>query len=141
MSKKDIPAGYQLHIHSWENDGDAPSTEILSGLSKADTKFYIDLCNALAKWGNEVGSGASAEDGLYGEIADAIIATVKAHPDISPDLKKQYDLSDIDREDEYALPDACQEIMFELLGAPTTFDDYVCRVFDGFEVYFFEKPV
>lgn len=48
-----IPAGYQLHTLSWENDGDNYKTTILSGLTKAEVRFYIDLGEIFKKYGND----------------------------------------------------------------------------------------
>ena len=40
---KTIPASYQLHVHSWEDDTDHHDTEILHGLTKEDVEFYLEL--------------------------------------------------------------------------------------------------
>lgn len=38
-----IPAGYQLHVESWENDGDNYKTQIMNGLTLADVNFLLDV--------------------------------------------------------------------------------------------------
>lgn len=51
-----IPSGYQLHITSWENDGDNYKTKIISGLTKEDVQFYLHFLNHFGNdgpYGNE----------------------------------------------------------------------------------------
>jgi hypothetical protein len=36
-----IPAGFQIHVTSWENDGDNYKTVVTSGLSKEEVCFYM----------------------------------------------------------------------------------------------------
>jgi hypothetical protein len=40
---KTIPAGYQVSVTSWENDGDNYRTETIPGLSKEGAQFLVDL--------------------------------------------------------------------------------------------------
>lgn len=41
MTDKNIPAGYQVHVRSWENDGDNYKITITSGLSYEDTLLLV----------------------------------------------------------------------------------------------------
>ncbi|USV40921.1 hypothetical protein [Xanthomonas phage BUDD] len=43
---RNIKPGYQVHVRSWENDGDNYKTEILTGLSEDEAKFYVLLAKA-----------------------------------------------------------------------------------------------
>jgi len=125
---KNIPAGYQLHIHSWENDGDSPNTEILSGLSKGDVAFYIDLLESTKKYGNTMEREVDDE-----EIHGVIQEVVGRHPGISETAKEDFTF-----ESHEYLGDHIREVMFNLLGSSEHYD---FRVFDGFEVYYYETPV
>ena len=44
MPKPIIPAGYQLSVVSWENDGDHYNTEVMNGLSEEEVKFLVEIC-------------------------------------------------------------------------------------------------
>lgn len=62
MAKKGIQPGYQLHVESWENDGDNSKTEITSGLNETDCRFLIFLA---ASFGWNV-AGGSKMDHVFG---------------------------------------------------------------------------
>lgn len=139
-----IPKGYQLQIHSWENDADHPGVEILNGLSKEDVKFYVDLLSTYFGSHNRPGNKETFGNGMdtdMGEVAAAIQKTLAKHPKVSSDVKRTFDFSDIDEEDEDyedRISDACREVMDDLLGGS---EDYDFRVFDSFEVYYYPEAV
>lgn len=86
--KKNIEPGYQLHINTWDNDGDNKTTQIISGLSEQNLKFYIDLakrfkCKDWPKNKGCRGNGANEKN----EHFDAIVASAKAFPP-EGDVKK-----------------------------------------------------
>jgi hypothetical protein len=142
----DIPVGYQLHIHSWENDADAYGLEVLSGLSKDDVKFYLELLEHFrSRSRGKGGFGNTINEVDYQKVAKTIQNTLEANPGVSKDIKETFDLSDVfeeehDSEDDLndALSDACQEVMGDLIGGSETYD---FRVFDRAEVYYYPAPV
>lgn len=143
-AKKDIPPGYQLHITSWENDGDARATEILNGLSKADVAFYVEL---LSYFRSGSGFGNSSETDQR-EVAEVISKTLKSNPGVSTKITESFgsvdkllaETDEYDEENADAISDTCTELMCDLLGAPVEqYYDY--RVFETFKVYYFQSAV
>jgi hypothetical protein len=41
--------GYQLHVRSWENDGDNYKTEVISGLNETDCRFLVMIASAFGR--------------------------------------------------------------------------------------------
>lgn len=91
-----IPAGYQLHITTWENDADNYTTQIMSGLTKADVNFYLEIARKFVStnvgqydqdvwtkngegWGNR---GHTAE-----ELGKLLHEMAAKYPDISESIK------------------------------------------------------
>lgn len=133
----DIPAGYQLHVTTWENDGDHYNTEIISGLTEADVRFLLDVAK-------QFGSRNSTTPGLgngsvKGEQLVALLREKLAdHPEISDDIKQVWS--------EGSDEDIAYDILTDLLlGTPQEegyFDElYFCRVFDDFKVYYFPETI
>lgn len=151
-----IPAGYQLHVTSWENDADDYGTEIISGLTEVDVRFLLSIAkqftskHSLADSG--LGLGNQGNSSLV--LARLIEKALTDHPDISDDLRSVWilegvpeDLDDEDLdEDEFGdLGKDAAEMISTLLGS-TTNDCYMsepnfCRVFSSFEVFWFETSV
>ena len=113
----DIPAGYQLHINSWENDADARKTEILSGLIEADVRFYLDIASQFrSRNGKPKGLGNGSVN--LETLVKIFQTALKAHPKISESLQKKYTVKiEGDDEDEVGGERAC-ELICELLGSP-----------------------
>jgi hypothetical protein len=53
MNSADIPAGYQIQIESWENDGDNYNTKVISGLNEDECYFYVEVCKYFKQRGND----------------------------------------------------------------------------------------
>ena len=157
MPSVHIPAGYQLHTESWENDADASKTTILSGLSFEDVEFYLDLLSYFRSQ-NDHRVGMAPGLGNGSNLPETIIAVVKStlerHPNISADTRATWidDLFDIELEidpddaDYNPLADTYYEIICEeLLSYPVedyyASQPYFCRVFDRAKVYFVETPI
>ena len=49
-----IPKGYQLHVTSWENDGDNYKTEVLSGLMRENQIGAVVAVSFRSKWKDKV---------------------------------------------------------------------------------------
>lgn len=144
-----IPAGYQLHIESWENDGDARKTEIMSGLTVEDVKFVLEICsqfkskNSFNKsGGRNLGNGDV--DGAV--LLEVLSEALENHPNISQTVREQFTVDEIGHDglDEDDAEYMAYEIITEnLLGRAENeyYDGMFCRVFDRFKVYHYETPV
>lgn len=55
-----LKKGYQITVVSWENDADNYKTEIVSGLSEARTKLYVDLLKLVSR-GGEFGNSSDGD--------------------------------------------------------------------------------
>ena len=127
-----IPSGYQLHVRTWENDGDNYSTQVQSGLTRADVLFSLDVAkrfeseNASSSpgWGN---AGQSSED-----LTDFIKETMARHPDLSAALRNEW-LQD---------PGYVYGVLEQrILGRTSDYGDEenFCRVFEDYKVFFLPR--
>lgn len=146
-----IPTGYQLQIHSWENDLDSKKINTFNGLTKEDVCFYIELLqlfrsrNAYERkgWGN-----GSIDMNMFSYQLEQLL---KRHTDISKDTRELWTLENIDTDEYDQFED--DEIKFEslydnivdLIGYPecAAYSDmeYFSRVFDKVDVYLIESPL
>lgn len=134
-----IPAGFQMHIHTWENDGDAPGVEILSGLTREDVKFYLDLLQLFCS-GNSNGYG-NGIDLNFSIVGKAILEIYLDHPKVSKDVKGRFEwLKEMKSNDKDGLSDGLHEIMGDILGNPATYE-YDFRVFDMVEIFEILTPI
>lgn len=140
-----IPAGFQLHVNTWENDGDAAQTQIWSGIKiKEDVKFLVALVKKFTSNGRDKGLGNS------GVPADVLINTIEKllakHTDISTELRGFFEQ---EREDLSSPSDLVERwhdlICNRLLGYPvdefynTNYERF-CRVYSSHRVFYFEQP-
>jgi hypothetical protein len=127
-----VPSGYQLHITSWENDGDNYKTQIISGLTKEDVQFYLHFLN---HFGND---GSYGNENTY-EYSDAEkIAITNAYEKCrptSPELLEKVKRSIIRWE---TSNDSCDWV-YDTIGFGEEGECY--RVFDDYEVYLIKKPI
>lgn len=134
-----IPAGYQLHVSTWENDGDAGMTQVWSGLTKEDCSFLIDLAKQFSSSSHGTGLG---NDGVEAEVLlERFFEVYARHPGISEDMKLLFEEVSSDAEDPEEAADILYEILCDqLLGFPveefySTHYERFCRVYDGHTVY------
>lgn len=139
-----IPVGYQLHISSWENDGDSRKTKIIEGLTEEDVKFYLDIAKNFTSRNNHwdkkdyptYGNGGIKNEDLARIVKEALIA----HPNISQPVRDEWT-----PEPEAIEVDDGADWYFEaltefILGYPD-YEGYwdqvnFCRVFDSFKVFY-----
>ena len=122
----DIPVGYQLHVTSWENDGDNFDTKILSGLTAEDVAVYVDLLSLLVS--ASAGGFANRNNIDIERVALAVREKLAAHPKLSDGIRKDFLECDMD---------SVRDPMGDLLG----YSEYVdFRVFASCKVYLFETP-
>lgn len=140
-----IKKGYQLHITTWENDGDNYKTKVIDGLNKEDTQFYIQLAHLFKSRNNNsfkcFGNGGITECGdkyhnsRMEDVVQAIHKVVADNPNSSKEITDHYISEDFDEVYEY--------LVEELLSYTESYYDeqYFCRVFESFKVYYFPEDV
>lgn len=82
-----IPKGLQIHITTYENDGDAKRTKIKSGLTEADILYLIELSDFFTsdRDHENLSSEGIKDINLYKilkEVGDK-------HPNVSENIKKE----------------------------------------------------
>ena len=151
MTSANIPAGYQIHTRSWENDGDFYKTVIKSGLTEEEVRFFRELVrpfvrdykNKKAKnWGND----SVGADDLYGLLSYAYAQ----HPNLSSGLKKHVEeLLDTDSElnnpewDDGGESPIVEFISEWLTGQTEEYCDYenFIRAVDWFKVFYVPNEI
>lgn len=134
-----IKPGYQLHIITWENDGDNYKTEILNGLTEADVRFYVHIVKRFnsrnAHTNPGLGNSYNKVEVLTGLAAEALAA----NPGVSDEIRDAWNYY---LEGEY--PEDIIELYTELLGTPDEyyFNEYgFCRVCEAFKVFYIPKSI
>ena len=129
---KNIPAGYQLHITSWECDGDHYNTKTVSGLTREDVPCYLEVLSLFKSVSQ--GGFSNDQDVDRGAVMAAVLAVVEKHPDISERTRRIFT--------HFARPQYANDHLYErlsdLLGRSEHCD---FRVFDSAKVYYYETPV
>ncbi len=134
----DIPAGYQLRVTTWENDGDHYSTEITSGLTKEDTRFLISIAEQFSKKG-KYGNDFIKDTDLIEVISNALESssgiTLLMRADWQEALQNSIDEGD----GAYYLHEILSDT---LLSCPQ--EDYgsgFCRNVETIEVYYIPEDI
>lgn len=132
-----IQAGYQLHVSTWENDGDSSKQLILSGLTENDVKFYLAVLHHFKSTNAHkggFGNAGVADEDMISIFADAL----GQHPDVSSKVLELYSVTDASM--------LYEALTANLIGCPD--NEYYsgeyhnfCRVFESFEVFFIEMPI
>jgi hypothetical protein len=134
----DIPAGYQLHVTTWENDGDYYKTTVLSGLTKEDTNFLVSIAKQFSrkgKYGNDFIKDTDLIEVISNALESSSGITLLMRADWQEALQNSIDEGD----GAYPLHELLSD---SLLGNPE--EDYspgFCRVVETIEVYFIPKAV
>lgn len=137
-----IPAGYQLHITSWENDGDDYKTTILSGLSEPDARFYVDLATRFSSVNNWKTPGLGNEEIDAEGLTELMIEVLHVHPDISDTLRDAWlPATRFSSVEPYDFPKMYRQLCKNVLSNPVQYEGYFCRVVETIEVYYYETPV
>lgn len=145
-----IKAGYQLIIDSWENDWDSFKSMTLSGLSKEEVHFYIDLLkNFDSESCHEGGFGNESIDDNV--LVDYVNTVLLRHPLVSEEITKNYNLGkvedDFDEDDEFSnyVRDSYYLLITDLLDSPESeyyrSEHNFCRVFERVNVYFIPDEI
>jgi hypothetical protein len=141
-----IPPGYQLHVSTWENDGDSHATQIWSGLTQEDCAFLIELSKKFES--SSLHRGGLGNDGTTTtQLLGAFFDVFNRHHHVSSDMRELFSDVIIAEEDDEEAAEILYTILCErLLGYPsdefysTNYDNF-CRVVDGFEVFYFPEEV
>ncbi len=124
-----IPAGYRLHIESYENDGDATKTEILEGVKREHIPFLVEVLKLLR-------SEATDEPGCYGnmyspdeddprveELDEALEGLIAKYPD----RPKNWD--------------STEQVFEELYDLGLTGGEYHTRAFESLKIEYVPQDV
>jgi hypothetical protein len=129
MTQNTIPAGYRLTVHSWENDGDNGKTEVLSGLSREKTQYYVDLCKLLrvyTKGKRDFGNLYDPSESKLTAFSNAVKLIVDNHPAAKQEFDEYTEESNgvnvVDLYPEFALED-----LFEMGLSGGDFYTRVCE--------------
>lgn len=130
-----IPAGYQLHIISWENDADNYRTKVISGLEYADVNFYLHFLRhfhfSYSKEKIGVGFGNTNKSTYPDAEKIAIESAWECYPPSSQKLIEDVK-SSIEHWNNY--PNQSCDWVYETIG--TWYGSDIYRVFDDFSVYY-----
>ena len=127
-----IPSGYSLHIHSWENDGDNCRTKILSGLTKEDVQFYLHFLSYFKS--NKPYGNRAIQDHPDAEKVAITNAYEKCRP-TSPQLLEDVE----DSIEHWKTSDSSCDWAYVTIGLHNNGDFY--RVFDYCQVYLIRTPI
>lgn len=133
-----IPAGYQIQVTSWENDGDNYNTKILSGLSKELAKFYSDFCKLFTKSHHEPGGIAGNAYKKSDVKWDSLFEKFKEIVGGFPGCFAEMGWEKVDLENESELRNAIGEIAYELMGGSEYF--YFRKV-ETIEVFYIPQEI
>jgi hypothetical protein len=67
-----IPAGYQLHVTTWENDADDYNTKITNGLGMGSILFLVALAKKFKSKHNHKEKGLGNDSTTRDQLVDAI---------------------------------------------------------------------
>lgn len=149
-----IPAGYQLHISSWENDADDYRTEVLSGLTREDVAFLVSIIKQFSSRNKKPKGIGNTSIGDV-PLIKLVLKALDNHPNISPDLRSCWtldlpcaveDLDEFDGDEELAeASEQAYEKLCELIGSPVSefYQDELnfCRVYEDHKVFLITAPV
>lgn len=131
-----IPKGYQLHVTTWENDADHYKTQVLSGLTKEDVHFYVNLAKRFkSKYSGDsgpcLGNSGNTDEDLEQAIKNSLLEAPPSD-EVREHVKKVLEGED------YA-----DFLADKILGYTDGYDDEhnFCRVFESFKVYYFPEDV
>jgi hypothetical protein len=142
-----LPAGYQLHITTWENDADNYHTQVMSGLSKEDVAFYVELAKGFRSKNSRPKGGLGNQQVDADTLVEYIDGMLAKHPNISEKVRNYWSTEDELADFDMALDDVKYDLYYEILcenvlGNPDDYYDHgFCRVFDEFKVLFVPEEV
>ncbi len=119
------PKGYQLHVTSWENDGDNYRTKTLNIQTLEEAKAYKHICeNLFQSKSRSVKAIGNFTEGNEEKVEERILAYIDEYPDYFQIDADPYDL--------------ILDIANECMGSS---DFYICRVCESVEITYSEEDI
>jgi hypothetical protein len=81
MAQTIIPAGYRIHVTSWENDADNYQTKTLEGVVKEHIPFILAACDLLDDSCNNSSKFGNIYEGSLDGLREALDDLLKEYPD------------------------------------------------------------
>lgn len=144
-----IPCGYQLHVTTWENDGDCYATKTISGLSKDEVAFYIALAKKFCSKHDQTGGLGNDETTLQ-QLIDVVEEVLTEFPNLHPKFASVWRNAiqkDKDRLEDARHTSVVHELLAETILHYAVSEYYrydccnFCRAYDSHEVYYFPNEV
>lgn len=142
----DIPAGYQIHFSTWENDMDSFATEIWSGITqKEDVHFLVDLANRFQSKHTPKKRGVGNSSVSCEDLVELVTKCLDRHPLISSDMRALF-MTEVDPDDEETTAERWYDLLCDrMLGYPENehyaSEENFCRVMDNIKVYWIPNPI
>jgi len=129
-----IPAGYQLRVQSWENDGDHYHIKTLSGLTREDIAFYVELACLFGTNYDKQYAGFGNQSVSVEKLAVAVREVASRHPNVSEHYKQWL------TRDPRCLH---RDLRATILGETHDYydDEEFCRAVDDIRVFFFPEDI
>lgn len=134
-----IPKGYQLHVTSWENDGDNYKTEVLSGIQDLnDVKFLVSVAK-------DLGGGLLGNTEVPDETIDFVVRNNMCLHSISDEMRGRLTVGE-----DYTLEERVDiyydSLITDLLGWPCEYESMVgdcrfCRMYESHKIYFIPEDI
>lgn len=142
-----IKAGYQLHVTTWENDADNYATNICSGLSEEDTRFYIAWIKQFKSrngWREKgLGNGSNTEQNIIDSFKTALEVCKPTSPEMV-EIVDEY-LKAIESDFDTAASNIYDWLCDEVLNRPM--DEYYAselfftRVVESYKVFYIPTDI
>lgn len=123
-----IPAGYQLLVTTWENDGDCYNTVSFSGMTFDDVVFYVKFLKVMQRIGQKTMNKALpiVKDAMEKDFNERLVRSFIG----ANELEEEYT---------YPLEDFIVDFTYETVG--TGYESDHLRVVEDWEIYFHEKEL
>jgi hypothetical protein len=124
-----IPAGYQLHVYSWENDYDSRRSEVVSGLTLDEAKYYLEVAK-LFKDDSQYHNLTEWDSVNWEDLYDAFQEINSRYAAVFNDFFPGISFNDLDEDGKQ---DVITDITYTLMGGS---EAYTFRTFEKYEAYY-----
>lgn len=141
-----IKKGYQIHIETWENDADAINTNIVSGLSKNDVKYFVDLAKYFYK-----GSSNSNKNITPKELFNILNLCKEKHPNVNDNIKENFFIKENPLElaekefnelmEDYYYESLCQWLLLYPYNIDCLDGNMFCRAVNDVKVFYVPEDI
>lgn len=138
--RDNIPAGWQIKITSWENDGDYNHTQIISGLSEAAARFYVEVAHLFeSNSGIKAANVCDSDDVEWDKLITAFKAIVTKYPTVLSEIWHEPDETKIiEALTDDNIEDTIGQVSSELIDSS---EYYVFRVFESYNAFYFPQEI